>query len=174
MVIRCLATVLLLLGCVIGCVHPGLMAQQSAANPTPVHAVVPGEEYSGMYTFLTDGEFVQVSVGDQGKVTGFVSRYGDAESDRGEFLDHFFKDAKLDGEQLSFSTQTVHGVWFAFKGRVNRGPAKDSAEEGYYVLRGVVTVYQKDAVGKESARERDVVFKRFPDDVTGNSSQSHK
>jgi len=29
----------------------------------------------GMYSFLRDGEFVQVSVEDHGQVIGFVSRY---------------------------------------------------------------------------------------------------
>ena len=65
-----------------------------------------------MYSFSRDGEFVQVTVEEQGRVTGFVSRYGDSESDRGEFLDHFFKLGKLDGNQLTFTTETVHGVSF--------------------------------------------------------------
>src|SRR5260370_11599550 len=38
-----------------------------------------GADYSGMYSFLRDGEFVQITVEDQGRVTGFVSRYGDSE-----------------------------------------------------------------------------------------------
>src|SRR6266576_2388513 len=46
----------------------------------------PAEDYSGMYAFLQDGEFVQVTVEDAGRLTGFVSRYGDLESDRGAFL----------------------------------------------------------------------------------------
>src|SRR5690349_16137163 len=45
-----------------------------------------GQAYSGMYTFLKEGEFVQVTVEDQGHVTGFVSRFGDGESDKGAFL----------------------------------------------------------------------------------------
>ena len=161
----------------IGCASVGLAAQ-TAPPPNGVSAAakqpVPGEQYSGMYSFLAEGEFVQVSVGDQGKITGFVSRYGDSDSDRGEFLDHFFKEAKLDGDNLTFITATVHGNWYAFKGQVGRGPAKDSSVEGYYVLRGTVTQYSKDAADKVSAREREVVLKRFPDDVTGNSSQPGK
>jgi len=51
---------------------------------------------------------VQLTVEDKGNVTGFISRYGDLESDRGEFLDLFFKSGKLDGQSLSFTTQTVH------------------------------------------------------------------
>src|SRR5437588_10507151 len=50
--------------------------------------------YSGMYMFLKEGEFVQVTVEDKDHVTGFVSRYGDGQSDKGAFLDQFFKSGK--------------------------------------------------------------------------------
>ncbi len=152
----------------------GLTAQAPpTAPPTAKPAtkqVVPGEEYSGMYTFLAEGEFVQVSVGELGKVTGFVSRYGDSDSDRGEFLDHFFKDGKLEGDTLTFTTQVVHAVSYEFKGKVERGPAKASSDEGYYVLRGVLRQFANDAAGKSAGKERDVVFKRFPDDVTNGGA----
>ncbi len=75
----------------------------------------PGADYSGMYSFLREGEFIQITVEDRGRVTGFVSRYGDSESDRGVFLDHFFKSGKLDGNQLAFTTETVHGASFEFQ-----------------------------------------------------------
>src|SRR5258705_13209631 len=87
-------------------------------------AAQPGAEYSGMYNFLREGEFVQVTVEDHGNVTGFISRFGDSESDRGAFLDHFFKQGKLDGNKLSFTTQPVHGVSFEFRGVVDRGDGK--------------------------------------------------
>ena len=68
-----------------------------------------GHAYSGMYTFLKEGEFVQISVQDAGHVSGFVSRFGDGESDKGAFLDQFFKNGKLEGNKLSFTTEVVHG-----------------------------------------------------------------
>src|SRR5271167_990898 len=83
-------------------------------RPSPA---APGADYSGMYSFLRDGEFVQLTVEDQGHVIGFVSRYADPEAEGG-FLDHFFKSAKLDGSQLAFTTETVHGVSFEFHGTV--------------------------------------------------------
>ena len=95
--------------------------QNPAPNPP---APKTANDYSGMYSFLQDGEFVQLTVEDKGNVTGFISRYGDLESDRGEFLDLFFKSGKLDGKDLEFTTQTVHGVWYDFKGTVERGPGK--------------------------------------------------
>src|SRR5271156_3788606 len=64
-----------------------------------------GHEYSGMYSFLKDGEFVQITVEDAGRVTGFVSRYGEGDSDNGAFLDHYFRSANLDGSKLVFTTE---------------------------------------------------------------------
>ncbi len=122
------------------------------------------EDYSGMYTFLREGEFVQITVEDAGHVTGFVSRYGDSVSDQGAFLDHFFKQAKLEGRDLSFTTETVHGTWFEFKGKLDRGPAKTRSQEGYYVLKGTLIENVTDATKKVAAKAREVEFKLFPED----------
>src|SRR4029077_13128846 len=85
-------------------------------------------QYSGMYAFLKEGEFVQVTIENQGTVTGFVSRYGDGESDKGAFLDLFFKSGRLEGSKLSFATETVHAVSFEFKGTVERGEGKNPGD----------------------------------------------
>jgi hypothetical protein len=136
--------------------------QNKPAQP----AAQPGAEYSGMYNFLRDGEFVQVTVEDQGHVTGFVSRYGDSESDRGVFLDHFFKDGKLEGNKLSFSTKTVHDVWYEFRGTIERGDGKNPGDEAYYVLKGTLTQNTTDSAKKTNSQARDVALKSFPQDVT--------
>lgn len=126
----------------------------------------PGAEYSGMYNFLREGEFVQLTVEDQGHVTGFVSRFGDSESDRGAFLDHFFKQGKLDGHNLAFTTQTVHGVWFEFHGTVERGEGKKTGDEAYYVLKGTLTENATDEAKKTTSRSREVALKSFPQDMS--------
>ena len=138
----------------------GLLARAQTPKST-----APGEEYSGMYSFLREGEFVQITVEAAGKVSGFVSRYGDLESDRGAFLDHFFKTGKLDGNQLTFSTDVVHGVWFDFKGVVTRGEGKTLADEGYYLLKGTLTENHTDDANKTSAKSKEVTLKLFPQDA---------
>ena len=137
-------------------------AQNSKTIPPPQ----PGAEYSGMYNFLREGEFVQLTVEDQGHVTGFVSRFGDSESDRGAFLDHFFKQGKLDGHNLAFTTQTVHGVWFEFHGTVDRGEGKKTGDEAYYVLKGTLTENATDEAKKTTSRSREVALKSFPQDMS--------
>lgn len=123
------------------------------------------EDFSGMYSFLRDGEFVQINL-EQSGVSGYISREGTLESDRGQFLDQFFIKASLHGHDLSFLTKPVHGIWFEFKGRFDRGPAKTKLEDGYYVLRGTLTEFTSDANLKYTSHSREVEFKWMaqPDD----------
>lgn len=142
----------------------GLLAAGSAGR-AQTRAAIAGQEYSGMYSFLQDGEFVQVNVEEQGRVSGFVSRYGDTESDRGVFLDHFFKQGKLEGNQLSFATETVHGMAYEFRGTVERGEGKNPGDEAYFVLKGTLVQNSMEEGKKTSSRTREVVLKMFPQDL---------
>ena len=125
-----------------------------------------GREYSGMYSFLQEGEFVQVTVEDDSKVTGFLSRYGDGDSDKGVFLDQYFKSGKLEGNKLIFTTEMVHAVWFEFKGTVERGEGKTREDEGFYVLRGTVIENTSDGAKKVTAHSQEVLLKSFPEETS--------
>jgi hypothetical protein len=140
------------------------LAAQEAKPGVAAPASNAGHAYSGMYSFLKEGEFVQVTVEDGGHVTGFVSRFGDGESDKGAFLDQFFKSGKLEGNKLSFTTEIVHGVAFDFKGTVERGEGKAPGDEAYFVLRGLLTENASDANKRVTSHSRDVLFKMFPQD----------
>ena len=134
------------------------------AQPDKALAPLPGSEYSGMYSFLRDGEFVQVSVEDHGSVIGFVSRYANQEGDSG-FLDHFFKSGKLDGNHLAFTTEAMGGVAFEFRGTVERGEGKSRDDEAYYVLEGTLVENTTDEAKKTSSRSSEVALKSFPQDM---------
>jgi hypothetical protein len=136
----------------------------AAKSPPPSDArSVPA--YSGMYTFLKEGEFVQVTVEDEGHVTGFISRFGDGDSDKGAFLDQFFKSGKLEGDKLTFTPDIVHGVSFDFKGTVERGEGKNPGDEAYFVLKGTLTENTTDVNKKVTSHSRDVTLKMFPQDA---------
>ncbi len=142
------------------------MLVAAQANPKAASPASPRPDYSGMYSFLTEGEFVQISVEDHGQVTGFVSRYGDSDSDHGDFLDHFFESGKLDGNHLTFTTKTVHGISFEFQGTVERGEGKSRGNEAYYILRGTLLENTTDDAKKVSSRSRQVALKSFPQDMS--------
>ncbi len=153
-------------------VCPKLRAQDSnpATKPTePAPAADQaknGPSYSGMYSFQKEGEFIQVSVEDAGHVTGFISRYGDGESDKGAFLDQFFKTGKLEGNKLTFTTEIVHGTAFDFKGTVERGEGKNPGDEAYFVLKGTLSENTTDVNKKVTSHSREATFKMFPQDAS--------
>jgi hypothetical protein len=133
----------------------------TAQTQTPASTVASTEDISGMYTFLKEGEFVQIDV-DGTRVTGFVSRYGDLESDKGAFLDHLFKEGELKENAIHFVTKPVHGVWFEFQGTVDRGDEKDPNKEGYRVIKGKLTQYTEGETDKPVAKSRELTMKSFP------------
>jgi hypothetical protein len=150
------------------CATAGVGAQEKAQPPAGKSTAkpLPGSEFSGMYSFLREGEFVQVSVEEAGRVSGFVSRFGDLDSDKGAFLDQFFKTGKLDGNALTFTTEVVHGIGYQFKGTIERGEGKKPGDEGYYVLKGTLTETVTDENKKTSSKSREVAFKAFPADAS--------
>ena len=143
-------------------------------SQAPAPAAAPAEDISGMYSFLKEGEFVQISLEEQG-VSGYISRIGDQDSDRGTFIDQFFSKASVQDHDVAFTTKPIHGVWFEFKGRFDRGPAKTKAEDGYYVLRGTLNEFVTDSEQKTTSRSRQVEFKLLgqPQDDDESKSRSH-
>lgn len=136
------------------------VAQKPAPNPDP--AAHP--DVSGMYAFLKEGEFVEVDV-DSERVTGFISRIADTDSDRGAVLDHMFTKGSFDGKNLAFTTRELHGVSYEFKGTIQRGDGKQPGSEGYWVIKGTLTENTLDANKKPSARSREVELKSLPSDA---------
>jgi hypothetical protein len=91
---------------------------------------------------------------------------------------------------LTFTTDTVHGMSFEFRGTITRGSGKMTGDEAYYELKGTLVdnivdepikadlkkgdaktdapkkdVSKRDAPQKISARSRDITMKSFPQDV---------
>jgi len=130
------------------------------------------EDISGMYTFLHEGEFIQINA-DGSAVSGYISRMGDQQSDQGQHLDQFFSKAAVQGHDVSFTTRQLHGAWFEFTGRFDRGSARSRAEEGYYLIRGTLTEFVTDADRNVTSRSRQVEFKLMrlsPDEIAPPSS----
>jgi hypothetical protein len=134
-----------------------------AAQSTP--------DYSGMYSFLQDGEFVQLTVEDQGQVTGFISRYGEQQGDHRAFVDHFFKQSKLDGKKLAFTTEIAQNIFYSFKGTIERGDGKKPTDEAYYVLKGTLTQSTLDTSHKTTSKSQTVAFKSFPQEAEAGDTK---
>jgi len=136
---------------------------QSPAKPEPEISA----DITGMYSFLHEGEFVQIEVND-GKVTGLVSHFKGEDVEKAEFVDQFFEQAKLEGTTLSFRTKVADGLWFEFSGNVERGPAKTASDEGYWTVRGTLTEHHAGGDGKEVEKKHSLTLKSFPQDAETN------
>lgn len=141
----------------------------AAQNAAPAHSTVPSpnasaqpaDDISGMYSFLREGEFVQLTL-NGGVLTGFISRYADQTTD--SFIDQFFSKASWDGSKLSFETKTIHGIWYEFQGTLTRTPGKAPGTEGDRLIRGTLIEHSTAADAKPQSRSRQVEFRSFPDD----------
>jgi hypothetical protein len=143
-----------------------LLAQ---SEPKTGAAQTPSADYSGMYSFLQEGEFVQLTVEDHGLVTGFVSRYKEGEGTNRTFVDHFFKQGKLDGKKLTFTTEIAQNTSYEFQGTIERGDGKKPEDEAYYVVKGELTQYTIESDKKTTSKTESVAFKSFPQDADVDS-----
>jgi hypothetical protein len=161
MIRRCLI-LLALAGCLLSLAvarPPHSSAPQDNAKSSPA------DDISGMYTFLREGEFVQLTVQD-GRLSGYVSRFGDTDSDKGQVIDQFFDKTSLAGDRLTFNTKPVHGVWYGFTGLMTIATGKQPTQEGFHVMKGTLIQHATDAKGAEKTVQRQVEFKSFPADLS--------
>ncbi len=119
----------------------------------------------GTYEFDHSGDTVEIDL-DRHKLSGYISRLGDAETDSNTPLTFFFDQSSINGGEISFETRVVHGVWYSFRGTIVRGDGKARADEGYYVLHGVLELHHpqngRDKDANETFESRMVNFKSVP------------
>ena len=106
-------------------------------------------EASGEYS-LGAGGTVEVDL-QPDRLSGYITRLGDRESDEGTPLTFFFATSRLSGSRLSFTTRQVHGVWFSFEGTIVRGSARSRDQQGYYLLQGQLVLHD---VGTQTQQAR--------------------
>jgi len=116
---------------------------------------VAGNGYTGMYSFVRNGEFVELNV-EGSRLTGFVARHSD--STKEIFLDHFFEKATLRDHAIEFSTREVNGVRFEFRGAISRGAGETRDAEGFYQIKGTLIQYTSESNHKDAAKERAITL----------------
>lgn len=122
--------------------HPVVVKQGKSNSLIP-------EDASGAYMLGHPGEVVEITM-QFGDLSGYISRQGDGESDTGTPLTFFFDKTSFGGQNLSFTTRQIHGIWYSFQGTIVRGPGKTRDQDGYYLLTG--ELIEHDAVQKTEAR----------------------
>ena len=125
----------------------------------------PAADAAGLYSFVKEGESVQLTL-DGGELSGYITRFGESDSDKGQLIDQFFSKGSLQDNHLTFATKTIHGVWYEFDGMIEVQPGKAPGAEGYRVIKGTLKQHSADANGNDKVRERTVEFKSFPEGVS--------
>lgn len=109
-------------------------------------------DVSGEYEFGRLNESIEIDVR-RNRLTGYITRLGDAETDTNTPITFFFDRTFIDGSHIEFQTKVVHGVWYSFHGTIVRGNGKERADEGYYVLQGVLLEHHPQSHTTKSADE---------------------
>ena len=119
----------------------------------------------GAYEFDHGNDSIELDL-DRNKLSGYITQLGDAETDNNTPLTFFFDQSSIDGGEIDFQTRVVHGIWYSFRGTIVRGDGRTHADEGYYVLRGVLEVHHPqsgmDKSADETIEKREVRFKSAP------------
>lgn len=136
----------------------------SSSSSSGQQSMLPGD-VSGYYQFDEINESIRIDIV-HNKLTGYISRLGDAETDSSTPVTYSFDQSSVDGSQIRFQTRVVHGVWYSFRGTIRRGDAEIRDEEGYYVLHGNLETHHPQSGFDKSANEtierRMVNFKSMP------------
>lgn len=111
---------------------------RSYSNPQ-VPTKLPSEA-SGEYQLGRPGDVIEIILDNNG-LTGYISRLGRNDKDKEVPLTYFFDQTQLNAHTLSFTTKPVHGEWYSFDGTVVRGPAPTRDKEGYYLLKGRLSLH---------------------------------
>ncbi len=114
-------------------------------------STLPGD-VSGPYHFDHSNESIEIDI-EHSKLTGYISRLGDLETDSNIPLTFFFDKGSVHAREIEFQTRVVHGVWYSFHGTILRGEARTRSEEGYYVLHGTLQQHHPQNGQEKSADE---------------------
>ncbi len=111
---------------------------RSYSNPQ-VPTKLPSEA-SGEYQLGRPGDVIEIILDNNG-LTGYISMLGRNDKDKEVPLTYFFDETQLNAKTMSFTTKPVHGQWYSFDGTVVRGPAPTRDKEGYYLLKGRLSLH---------------------------------
>lgn len=137
---RILIAVFLLTATAIAQTTPTLHSRDKAEPQTQTpevkgYSTLP-DSASGEYVLDSHGSVVQITI-EHNRLTGYVTRM-DSET----ALTLFFDKASIEGNKVTFTTKTVHGLRYEFRGAIVRGDEAEPSLNGYFLLAGKMTMYR--------------------------------
>jgi len=138
----------------------------AAAVATPIVALERGaaqaskaiDDITGKYHFLSADDTLGI-LEEEGKLKGYIEvAQGEEESDA--VLTYEITSGSRKKDHVEFKTNTIHGRYYRFSGKVERGSGRGSDDPDYVRLVGdLETVTVKGDTGQESVERRHLVLK---------------
>ncbi len=145
-----------------GLAQAAVPSSMPSSTQAPTQALALPKDVSGAYAFDRRNGSIEVDI-DRGKLSGYISRLGDTETNSNTPLTYFFDHTVVDDDHLQFETKVVHGIWYSFRGTIVRGSGQAREDEGYYVLHGTLLVHHpsdaSDKSSEETVEQRSVNYK---------------
>jgi hypothetical protein len=147
------------------------VAGAASASSSNARKALP-EMAEGEYRWGEPGEVIELYI-ENGALGGYLTRRSDRHDARSSPLTFTFARAAIvapattSGQAgasgqgraatITFRTRRIHGDWYSFTGRVERGPAADVGQDGYYLLQGTLSAHlSPEGPGDESASDKPV------------------
>jgi hypothetical protein len=137
--------------------HPTVVLRNNAKSVLP-------ENGTGYYRFEETGVGRGAELGEGvqlteqfGDVTGYLTLKASPDGGKPTLQSYFFNHIEGGGGDFSFTTKAVHGLWYSFEGKIERGPSDTPALEGYYQLTGTLITHNDT---KGTTQQRKISLKR--------------
>ena len=121
------------------------------------------EDITGRYTFLSADDLLGI-LDEDGNLVGYIDVYqlGD-ESD--DIFSYTLSHGTRNGLKVKFKTITIHGLYYRFSGKVERGAARKPHQRDYLRLIGSVEIVRRNpATSEEKIERRHVTLESLGDE----------
>ena len=117
------------------------------------------QDITGRYDFLGEEDLLAI-IDEDGMLNGYIEVIQEDEEESAEFFSYSLTHGTREGIRVEFKTIKIHGLYYRFTGRVEKGKSRNPNHAGFLRLVGTVEIVRRDpATGKEMTELRDVVLK---------------
>ena len=117
------------------------------------------QDITGRYAFLGEEDLLAI-IDEDGMLNGYIEVIQEDEEESSDFFSYTLAHGAREGTRVEFKTIKIHGLYYRFTGRVEKGKPRNPNHAGFLRLVGTVEIVRRDpATGKEMSELRDVVLK---------------
>ena len=121
------------------------------------------EDITGRYSFLSADDLLAI-LDEDGDLAGYIDVY-QTEGESDDIFSYTLAHGTRRGRKVEFKTITIHGLYYRFSGKVERGEARKPHQRDYFRLIGSLAIVRRNpATREEKAERRHVVLESLGDE----------